>query len=121
MSFLKAKSINPHLHIFALSLPPLSQQPDTPLQRLNLLARTRRFDDIQTAASLAKEFNFPTLINSTQIIMKNSPKRKKIVDNRDRNLESKRFSKLSKNWTYLPKEKILILKNWIRSSLKSSN
>lgn len=93
MSFLQTKSINPHLHIFALSLAPLSQQPETPLQRLNLLARTRRFDDIQAAAAEAKEFNFPTLINSTQIIIQSCLKQNKTVNNRDKNLARKRSSR----------------------------
>ena len=44
MSFLDTKIINPHLHLYALTFAPLNQEEGTPLKRLNLLARTRRFD-----------------------------------------------------------------------------
>ncbi len=50
MSFLENKKINPHILLYALSFPPLSQQEGTALKRLNLLAKTRRFDDILSAS-----------------------------------------------------------------------
>jgi hypothetical protein len=59
------KTINPHLKLHVLSLPPLDQQSETPLQRLNLLAQTRRFEDIKAAAASIKDMSFPTLPNSS--------------------------------------------------------
>lgn len=66
MSFLAEKSINPHILLHALSLPPNNALPETPLRRLNLLARTRQFDAIGATAQAIKDISFPTLPNSTE-------------------------------------------------------
>lgn len=66
MSFLAEKSINPHILLHALSLPPINTLPETPLRRLNLLARTRQFDAIAATAQTIKDISFPTLPNSTR-------------------------------------------------------
>lgn len=64
MSFLGQKPINPHILLYALSLPPFSTQPETPLKKLSLLARTRQFDAIASTAETLKDISFPTLTKS---------------------------------------------------------
>jgi hypothetical protein len=73
MSFLQTKVINPHLHLYALSFPPLNQEESTPLKRLNLLARTRRFDEILAASA---NYPFPTLSKSIYALNEKSHKQK---------------------------------------------
>lgn len=74
MSFIETKILNPHLLLHALSLPPLNSQENTNLKRLNLLSRTRRFDDIIAASAAVKDYAFPTLAKSTAITSKNLKK-----------------------------------------------
>lgn len=64
MSFIETKILNPHLLLHALSLPPLNSQDNIQLKRLNLLARTRRFDDIIAASAAVKDYAFPSLAKS---------------------------------------------------------
>lgn len=66
MSFIETKILNPHLLLHALSLPPLNSQHNIQLKRLNLLARTRRFDDIIAASAEVKDYAFPTLAKSIE-------------------------------------------------------
>lgn len=68
MSFLGEKQINPHILIHALSLPPFNSQPETPLKKLSLLARTRQFEAISSLASSLKDISFPTLPNSKDLV-----------------------------------------------------
>lgn len=68
MSFLNNKTINPHIHLHALTLAPLAQAKDTPLHTLNLLAKTRRFNDILAAAKAVGNLQFPTLANSRAML-----------------------------------------------------
>lgn len=65
MIILSKKTINPHIKLHALSMPPISALPDTPLQRLNLLALTRQFDAINEAVKSNKDMQFPNLADST--------------------------------------------------------
>lgn len=85
MSFLAEKSINPHILLYALSLPPNSTLQETPLRRLNLLARTRQFDAIEATVSIIKDISFPTLPNSTFRSIKNSPSPKRRVNPENNN------------------------------------
>ena len=63
MRLIESKIKNPHLQLYALSFPPANQHKDTPLKRLGLLAKTRRFDDI-LAASASANYPFPSLTKS---------------------------------------------------------
>lgn len=72
MSFIETKILNPHLLLHALSLPPLNSQDNIQLKRLNLLARTRRFDDIIAASAAIKDYAFPSLAKSIESYSKDS-------------------------------------------------
>lgn len=74
MSFLFEKNLNPHILLHALALSQ-TETADTALQRLGLLARTRKFDAIALATQQVANLSFPTLANST------------ILPNRTRNRE----------------------------------
>lgn len=76
MSFIETKILNPHLLLHALSLPPLNSQDNIQLKRLNLLARTRRFDEIIAASAAVKDYAFPSLTQSIESYSKDSKRLK---------------------------------------------
>ena len=51
---LSKKAINSHIQLLALDLPPLRDLAKAPMKRLELLAKTRRFDDIKKAIETVK-------------------------------------------------------------------
>ena len=71
MSFLNNRTVNSHIHLYALALPPLANNPQAPLQRLNLLAKTRRFADIRAAAAAVPDISFPSLNDSIPFAIQN--------------------------------------------------
>jgi len=61
MIILCKKTINPHIKLHALAQAPLNSLPETPLQRLNLLALTRQFSAIEDAVRNSKDVQFLNL------------------------------------------------------------
>ena len=51
---LSKKTINSHIQLLALEQPPLKDLPKAPMKRLELLSKTRRFDDIKKAIEKVK-------------------------------------------------------------------
>lgn len=96
MIILSKKSVNPHLKLFALSQPPLNSSPETPLQKLNLLASTRQFDAIEAATQQVKNISFPTLKASTFCLMKISKKLSNHLKSKKKNYKVQKSMKSSK-------------------------
>ena len=64
MSFINTKNINSHIYLYALTFEPLKSSPDAQIKRLNLLAKTRRFDELLNVSQEVKDISFPTLSKS---------------------------------------------------------
>ena len=69
MSFLLERRVNPHLLLMILDQPPISSEAQTPLNRLTLLAKTCRFQEIQVQADSLKNMTFASLTKSIKIII----------------------------------------------------
>ena len=98
MSFLLERRVNPHLLLMILDHPPINAESQTPLNRLTLLAKTRRFKDIQTQADALKDLKFASLAKSTFVLTQTS---RQLRSSRARRRNSCRGTKYwisSKNW-----------------------
>ena len=69
MSFLLERRVNPHLLLMILDQPPISSEAQTPLNRLTLLAKTRRFNEIKAQADSLKNMTFSSLTKSINAII----------------------------------------------------
>ena len=97
MSFLLQKNLSAHLHLHLMALSPLDSSPEAALQKLNLLARTRRFDLIAECAK-SLSMPFPSLGASTLPATQSSRPRRSSRKSRRRSCSRARSSKGWSSW-----------------------